>query len=493
MRIKVQFFARSIQVMLSFFCLLASLSAISRLFALPVQPYFRFETTEQQAYWQLLNMRFANARVAIQQIPEQNLIRIYLENWADVLEMIGNQDEGLYLSKLSLREERLRRLQQGNPQSPYHLFLQAEVRLQWALAQVVFDEPLAAAWNIRKAFHLLQANSQLYPEFEGNHKSLGILQVLFGAVPAQYEWLLSLWGLSGSTAKGFAMLTNVATGNSVYAPEAQLWLVLLKSQLESTPILQVSNSPHQPGKWLLATAYRKIGNSSMALRLLQDLPTDAPSLLCWEKATALLNSGHYREALQWLELFENKHKGADLLKDAQLKRFWCYWLQNCNEEAMVALQKVTRAGRTRTEADKHAAYWAALRPLPDRRLLQARLLTDGGYVESAGEVLQAINPQTLSLPDLCEYYYRLARNAHRAGNWSQAIAYYETCLVKARGAAFYFLPSAALQAGIISKHYQKDLSKARYYLHRALEYRQHPYKKSIDRKAKEILTTLSKQ
>jgi len=489
MRLKVRFFAQSIQAILLFFCLSASLSAISHPADAPAAPYFRFGEAEQQVYLQLFNLRFSIVRAGIAAIPEQNLVRLYLENWADVLECVSNQDKDLYIKKLTLREWRLAAVSRSSERSPYYLFLQAEIRLQWALAQAIFDEPLAAAWNVRKAFQLLETNSALYPGFEGNKKSLGVLQVLFGAVPAQYEWILLLWGLSGNVSNGFRMLSEVAEGNSVYAAEAHLWLILLKTQLgyqlPENIIMRLNE-----GKWLVAAVCRKAGKGEKALQLLADLPADAPSLLCWEKATALLNSGNYKEAIEWFSLFEKKHRGEDLLKDAQLKRFWCYWLQNREQEAQAELRKIANIGRARTEADKNAAYFAAQRLLPDKRLVQARLLTDGGYLDRSIKVLQQIDIQALDKLNRCEFYYRKARNAHRLGCFADALAGYEQCLAQAGGAAWYFLPNAALQAGIICRDFVKDTKKARYYFNRALDYRQHPYKASIDRKAKAALKEL---
>ncbi|WP_448518977.1 tetratricopeptide repeat protein [Rhodoflexus sp.] len=479
---------RSIQVVLLFFCLSASLSAIS---CPPLQPYFSFEENERQAYLHLLDLHFAPARAAIERIPTNNLVRIYLENWADVLQMLSNQDQILYSERLHLREQRLQSIMRSNRKSPYFLFLQAEIRLQWALAQVVFEEPLAAAWNIRKAFHLLEENSRYYPDFEGNRKSLGVLQVLFGAVPSQYEWMLSLWGLSGSIERGLTILQEVASGASVYAPEAALWLTLLSSQLDNqfAGICCLNSLSH--GKWLAAAAFRRSGNSAKALQLLADLPAHAPSLICWEKATALLNSGNYEAALHWLDLFDKQHRGADLRKDAQLKRFWCLWLLNRQEQARAAYRKIATTGRTQTEADRNAAYFAAQQPLPDKRLVQARLLADGGYVEDSEKVLQNIDFQILDSNDRSEFYYRKARNAQQLGQYRQALVYYEACMQLAGGAVWYFLPKAALQAGLLCRDYTKDNKKARYYLTRAIEYRQHPYKKSIDRKAKAALKMLA--
>lgn len=454
-----------------------------------MQPYFRLEENEQQAYWYLLNLHFAPARAAIGRIPENNLARLYLENWADVLQMLSSQDKKLYVSLLHLREQRLQAIERSNRQSAYYLFLQAEIRLQWALAQAVFEEPLAAVWNIRKAFLLLEENSGKYPDFEGNRKSLGVLQILFGAVPPQYEWLLNLWGLSGNTAKGFALLQEVAAGKSAYAPEAQLWLALLKSQLEGK-LSEKDAEGLLHGKWIMAAAFRKSGNGSKALQLLADLPADAPSLLCWEKATALMNAGYYGEALQWLDLFEQRHGGPDLRKDAQLKRFWCLWLQNRDAEAAAALAKIAQTGRTHTETDRNAAYFAA-QPLPDKRLVQARLFADGGYFDDSEKILQSINLQKLEKVGRCEFYYRKARNAHQLGKWQAAIHNYEQCLQQAGGAAWYFLPNAALQLGLLYQR-QGETEKARRALTRAMAYRQHPYKKSIDRKAKAALQTLER-
>lgn len=480
--LKVRFFGENLWVKGYFFCLLCSFSGIFPRFLQAHQPYCTFEAAERQAYCHLLNLQLSQARASIYRIPSENLLRLYLENWAEVLEVAANQDKVLYANYVQKKDQRLQSLKKHLAGSPYQLFLQAEITLQWALAQIVCGELWSAAWNVRHAFGLLEQNYQLFPSFEGTLKSLGVLKILLGVVPAQYKWLLSLWGVSGNLTEGFDMLQQAANGTSPFAWEARLWLFVLHVHLKETvPAISIDN--HFVGKWIVAAAFRKAGNSSKALELLKDLPSDAPAWLCWEKATALMYSGSYQEALYWLDLFEKRHRGADLRKDARLKRFWCLWLLDQHAQAQSALESIATLGRLQTEADRHAAYFATLRPLPDKRLLQARLFTDGGYLEKSEQVLKSVNWHDLDAMNRSEFFYRLARNAHRGEQWQKAIFYYHQCLAQAKGASWYFLPNAALQLGYLYRDCQKDCQKARFYFQQALQYQHHPYKKSIERKA----------
>src|SRR5205814_571915 len=89
------------------------------------------------------------------------------------------------------KEVRLVTLTEGDLGSPYYLFVQAEINLQWAAADIKFGEYLNAIFEIRRAFKLLEENQQKFPAFSPNKKSLGVLYALLGSVPDKYKWGLT--------------------------------------------------------------------------------------------------------------------------------------------------------------------------------------------------------------------------------------------------------------------------------------------------------------
>ena len=84
--------------------------------------------------------------------------------------------------------------------SPWFLYSQAEVHLQWAGNRLKFKEYLTAAYEINKAYRLLTKN-QSFTLISFQTKSLGILHALIGSVPSNFSWALSAIGMKGSIIK----------------------------------------------------------------------------------------------------------------------------------------------------------------------------------------------------------------------------------------------------------------------------------------------------
>jgi len=93
------------------------------------------------------------------------------------------------------------------------------------------------------------------------------------------------------------------------------------------------------------------------------------------------------------------------------------------------------------------------------------------------------------VPVEAEYYYRKARIYHGLNQPAQALKNYEATIATTANEPLYFAPHAALQSGYIYQQ-QKQYAKARAYYQKALNYKNHAYKNSIQAKAKLALTTL---
>jgi hypothetical protein len=104
---------------------------------------------------------------------------------------------------------RLDKLRDGNQQSPYYLYTQADIHLQWAFCKIKFGEYVSAVFEVKKAYSMLQANQKKFPDFRPNVKSLGLLHTLFGAVPDKYKFGARLLGLKGSIGQGLKELNSV--------------------------------------------------------------------------------------------------------------------------------------------------------------------------------------------------------------------------------------------------------------------------------------------
>src|SRR5204863_4191765 len=77
------------------------------------------------------------------------------------------------------------------------------------------------------------------------------------------------------------------------------------------------------------------------------------------------------------------------------------------------IANVLYTGNSYTDEDKDAARESEKRQMPNKKLLRARLLYDGGYYKTALTELE--NPSNIVLTnqrDSAEYDYRLARIYH---------------------------------------------------------------------------------
>src|SRR5579872_6653057 len=112
----------------------------------------------------------------------------------------------------------------------------------------------------------------------------------------------------------------------------------------------------------------------------------------------------------YLERFLQRFKGRFYVKDALLKLSWFYYLKGDQAKADSFRLLVLHKGNTEADADRQALKEARSQQWPNRQLLRARLLSDGGYFTEALSLLQGISPAGFATAEeKCEYAYRIAR------------------------------------------------------------------------------------
>jgi tetratricopeptide (TPR) repeat protein len=205
---------------------------------------------------------------------------------------------------------------------------------------------------------------------------------------------------------------------------------------------------------------------------------------------ALLNKGEYQAAIGYYQKFLKGYRSQSFLKDAHYKIAMCYWLLNNEVEAKKYFEKAKITGRDQADPDKNAAMQLQENKLPNQKLLKIRYFTDGGYYTEAQHIAKSMQFTELhALKEQTEYFYRLARLAHKTEELSVARIYYEETIAMAKENPWYFAPNAALQLGYIYRD-QKDFEKAKKYFAMAMSYRKHEYKSSIDTKSRLALDQL---
>ena len=120
-------------------------------------------------------------------------------------------------------------------------------------------------------------------------------------------------------------------------------------------------------------------------------------------------------------------------------------------------------------------------------LMKARLAFDGGYYEDALLLINSYAENCFeSASDRAEWNYRKGRIYQRMGDTDKAIPFFERTIVLSEGQNFSFGATAALQLGyVFQEKGNKMLAKS--YFEKALSYKKHEYKNSIDNKARAAL------
>jgi len=434
-----------------------------------------------------------------------NLIPVFLENYMDFLTLFTVEDSNLFETLKSNKDDRLNRLEQGDPASPWYLYTRAEVYLQWGFTRVRFKEYVKALFELRKAYKLLEENAERFPDFMANKKTLGMMHVLLSTVPDQYQWAVRLFGLNGNLSLGKQELRNVLAHAEakpfVFEPEtaiiyATLLLLVEKKEQEAWVFIQERQLPEAGNVMshfaaVLVALYS--GHNDQGIAWLINCPNSA-AYEPYPYLDFLLGLAKLRrndpDADIYFKRFLSFHRGQRHIKDANQKLAWFYLLHDDTARYYEYMRLVETEGADLIDADKQALKEAETDLMPDKQLLEARLLADGGYHRQAIEVLEGVEAEDFeALRFQVECCYRKGRIYDQWGKTEQAIPFYLKTIEKGANQPWYYAANAALHLAYIFESQQR-YAEARQYYHICLNTDDHEYKNSLDQKAKAGLSRI---
>ena len=470
---------------------------------------FDINSTMQRAYSEIIKTNLSVGRTILENDKTNNGVKVYLKSYADLIQLLVNEEKDFYPQFIDNQISRIAYLEKLDKKSPYNRFLQAEVRLHTAFVRLKFGHEIKGSWEIIKAYKLLEANTKEFPGFLPNQKSLGLLHILIGSTPENYQWVATILRLKGNIKQGLAELQNVIKKDSMYSNEAQLIDYLIHAYiLKFTPkkladfqtFIQ-QNPDNQLFTFFGITTLMKEGKSEAALAIMDNRKMDKSHLpfpfLEYLKAEIYLQKGQYQTALKFYQNFLIKYKGFNFLKDTYYKLFLCYWLNNEEVKGVQYLEKIKMAGSTIVESDKAATKFSEnylnkklLNPTSQKVLMKARLAFDGGYYEKALEFLNAYSENSFDqISDCTEFNYRKGRILQKMNNFPQSITFFERAIVLSENQNWSFGASSALQLGYIYQS-KNEKMKSKIYFEKAISYKKHEYKNSVDNKAKAALNEM---
>lgn len=487
-------------------------------FCLIVQGQYAFNDRCQEAYKSILNLRFDQARVSLQEekrLNTSNLIPVYLENYIDFLTLFIGENRVQFDQLKDNRSDRIEKLETGSKKSPYYLFCLAEINLQWAFSRLKFGDYTAAALEIRKAHSLYTENNLKFPQFLPNKIGLGVVHVLVGIVPENYKWISNLMGVDGTMDEGLGELREVAsyTGAdplfNMFKNEASFYLAtiaanLQKNKKDALAILDLidarSNGENPELSPLLiyarASILMKNGMSEQALKILQQRnfsPQAFPfCFLDYLEGLARLDQLDLEAASFFLAYTEN-FRGMNYIKSAYQKLAWIALIQGDTVKYEDYIVLIKKKGSQLVDEDKQAFNEATIGVRPSVVLLRSRLLFDGGFYQRAlSELLDnPVKSYVKNRHDLVEYTYRLARIYHESGNTARALDYYRQTIRRGSNEPYYYAAASAFQMGLIYEN-SGNYIKADSAYRQCLSIKTPEYKTSLNQKAKAGLNRLKK-
>lgn len=466
------------------------------------QKHYDFNSNCRAAYQSIVQLRLDEGSRLLEAEKKRdpnNLIPFFLDNYIDFFQLFFNEDAVQYALWKGRRDQRLEWMSEGPESSPFNLFTRCVIRFQWAAIQIKFGDNWDAAWDFRRSFIQSKDCAAQFPDFSPAGMVSGAMEVVAGTIPDGYKWLSSLLGIKGTVSGGMHQLERFLAADDGYAQlfrdEAIFYYLYLQFYIGNRHNevfdfirqhkLDVRNN--HLFTYLYANLCLNDQRSALAQEIIRGM-NKAPGYMdmpVWDMELGYACLNHLEpDAAFYLTRFLQRFKGRFYVKDVLQKLSWYYYLNGEMARADSCRQLVLQKGSSEADADRQALKEARSGVWPNRLLLKARLLSDGGYFAEALQVLRGYGATDFSsLAEKCEYTYRLARIYDGLGQDDEAILAYESTISTGKGLREYYAARAALQAAYIYER-RGDKVRAIAYYQRCLDMKDHDYKNSLDQRAK---------
>ncbi len=471
---------------------------------------FDWNSNCKEAYTNTIQLKFDKAQRILdneRKLNPSNSLVYLIENYADYLKIQISEEKNEFDKLKSLKDSRLSKIEEDKSESPWKLYSEAEIHLQWAANRLKFVEYYTAAYEINKAYRILIENDKKYPDFLPNKKSLSMLYSLIGSVPKQYNWILSIIGMEGNLDNGLNLMRNTINemkndpSFSSMVEETYFLYAFLKMNLDNNQndlkslLKEIENSDYILLNFAASRIATKLGQNDLSISILENR-IKGSDYYPFHYLDYLIAVGKQNkldsDCIKFFEDYIQNFSGMNYKKSALMKISWQYLIEGDEVNFKKYRNKINDVGGLYVGADKEAQDFYNKELIPYKELLKARLYFDGGYYENSLKELGAINKQLLQqdLQNTLEFHYRKARVYEKLENTFEAIHFYKQTIEKDKDENFYFSAKSALQLGLI--HEKKgDKQLASKYFQRCIEMKNHLYEQSLNQKAKAGLERLN--
>lgn len=389
-------------------------------------------------------------------------------------------------------------------------FAHAAILLESSVTRARFGDYMAAALHFNKGYQIINDLNQEYPDYKPAKMMHGLMLILFGSIPDEYNWVLKLMSIEGDVDYGLYLLQQVFSNNlnsddCQLLEESLIFLTFSYRNFNPDPLhlknLQayyhipaidslVSSSPMM--RYSLVALLKDLGKNDLAISYLSREYPQKPEipfyyLDYYQKGLCLLQKMDFR-AEWYFSIYLSEYPGDIYKKAAAQKIAWVKLLQGNKEEYKKYMQKVNAFEESVSGADEAAQKEFSRNEFPNVALLKVRLLFDGGYYRDALKELLSHKPSEAysSEKERLEFTYRLARIYHKLAIYDKAKSYYRMTVESGRDKPFYFGANAALHLGELYLN-EGNKAAAKSSFEQCLDMNPDTYKASIHQKAKAYL------
>jgi len=476
------------------------------------QGRFEFTNDATEAYNLVMSLRFDEARTKIDHIKQNdpsNLIVHYIENYIDFFTCYINEDKTEFSRLEKNKNYRIDLIRKGDPNSPYHLYLEASIRLHWALVRIKFSEYFTAFRDVNKAFKALKENEKKFPNFMPNKKDLGILHAMVGTIPDNYKWGVELFtSLTGTIGQGKAEIKEVLDYSNnnyfIFDQETRVIYAYLLMHLENdgdNAWKMLGTSKFDPTEnplvaFTMSNVAMRTGRNDEAIEILLNRPQGAKyhpfpylDFMLGNAKMRRLDSDADQYFLNYLAQF----KGIHFIKESYQRLSWNALINDNLSLFYKYNEKVKSEGNSVTGGDKNALLDAKVPVIHHVALLKARLLFDGGYYQKGYDVLKSYSSDDFKdRRSKLEFTYRLGRLLHKLKKYHSAISFYDKTIENGKKDAWYFACNSALQTGLLFEEI-KSYDQAKAYFKKCLQIYPDEHRTGLHQQAKAGLSRMNKR
>ncbi len=463
---------------------------------------FDFNQKEvKEAYKNILKLKVDVAKTQLANLRDtskfnQNGVVPLLENYLDIITLLTTENKVLYKKLKPNEASRIREIKSLNQNSPLYLYTQADIKLQWAFVELIFEDYVSGFIDLKRANELIEANIKKYPNYKLNNKVKGLIDLLTEAAPEEANIALYAAGLSRST-KGSEKLVETSVFEPFFKTEIDIYLAFTNAYIKNDAELAM---------WKIEKTYKDQPDNLFALftyvNILSKLKMHQNILNTLKENPIHRKKGYLyipyidyllgETQLNLLQYTQSITSFRNYLSNSQDNTLFCantcyklaitYNSLRKNDSANYYLDKILEYPSNDLYLDQYAVHFTKNNIKIESTLSRSRLLFDGGEYQQTYDLLIK-TPEYKNVNYTVEKYYRLGSCARQLGKNKEFVEHYVKCVNLADATDYnYYAAYACLQLGY---HYQSigETQWALKYFKQAKVYKNHFYYTSVKDKA----------